>query len=202
MSGDEVQTAAPVIERLEWDRQYRQGRWDYLREHEETARYRAISERLLARGATSVLDVGCGEGLLLRELDAASFDGRYVGVDWAHAALPAAPKAGRAFICADIERLPVRGRFDAVVLSEVLYYLDDPWTVTAELFSLVAPGGELMISLYHPSAERHPGWHGRISELAQRLTALSGVPPTIVTSTESRRWSLYALSAITRRSTC
>ena len=70
-----------------WDAQYRAGRWDYLASLEQAPRYAVLaawSHRLCR--SPSVLDVGCGEGLLLEALRRGG-DLRYYGIDFAPAAV-------------------------------------------------------------------------------------------------------------------
>ncbi|PBC66226.1 methyltransferase family protein [Streptomyces sp. TLI_235] len=182
--------AVPVTSRTEWERQYRSGRWDYLAESEEDARYEAIVQRILASGSCDVLDIGCGSGVL-RDRLGDRFTGRFVGVDWSHAALAArTPWPGESLVCGDASRLPLRHRFDTVVLSEVLYYLDQPGRAVARTLDLVAPGGELLVSLFQPSRRRHPGWHTLIGEIGAEL----GDAQRLVTTGGGRSWALHVLT--------
>src|SRR5262245_51695956 len=59
---------APVSKER-WDEEYASGRWDVMRRSDELARYSVLAgylRRLHPRGR--VLDVGCGEGILLEHL--------------------------------------------------------------------------------------------------------------------------------------
>jgi SAM-dependent methyltransferase len=75
----------------------------------------------------SVLDLGCGIGLL-----ASLTEGRYLGVDFSSVALEKARKlhrrAGAGFLLVDLRHfhLSPLATFDTVVLQEVLEHLDDP----------------------------------------------------------------------------
>jgi SAM-dependent methyltransferase len=133
------------VTREAWEREYRDGRWDYLTGDQESARHDAIAA--LASGADSVLDLGCGNGMLYNALGGPRFPGTYVGVDWALPALPRGRRPGRhLFVCGGLEALPVRGGFDAIVLSEVVYYLPDPLAVIRNLPACRA----LVLSVYQP----------------------------------------------------
>lgn len=195
MSTRATRGSVPVYSRDDWERQYRSGRWDYLTEPAEDARYTALADRVLANGARDVLDVGCGTGTL-RDRLGPRFDGRYVGVDWSRDALASrGRRPGELLLCADASRLPLRSLFDAVVLSEVLYYLDAPVDAAVDMLDRVVPGGELLISLYLPSAEKHPGWHVLIAELDTRLRELPGAAAhQVVAATVGRRWALHAVT--------
>jgi SAM-dependent methyltransferase len=194
VTGQSGARTVPQTSREEWDRQFRSGRWDYLADDPEQARYAALCKRILTKEATSVLDVGCGTAVL-RDRLGAGFTGRYVGVDWSHAALAGRSRGpGETLICADASRLPLRGAFDAVVLSEVLYYLDEPLAAVRRMFALVAAGGQLLISLYQPPADRHPGWHALIADLDRDVRSLPGTAHQLVTGGGSRNWLLYAIA--------
>ena len=70
-----------------WDEEYRAGRWSFLRDLPESGRYGIIGMWLsLTETLDSVLDIGCGEGLLYERLQPMGIK-RYVGVDLAPAAL-------------------------------------------------------------------------------------------------------------------
>jgi len=183
----------PRIERADWEHQYRSGRWDYLTQSAEDARYRAIVSQIRSSGAASVLDLGCGSGVLRDHLGA-DYTGWYVGVDWSVEAMTGRTRAaGDLFVCADVTALPLGGCFDAVVLSEVLYYVEDPVRVVERAVDLTAPGGVLVVSLFRPSAQRHPGWHALISRLDIDLRAITDSWQD-VTADGSRTWSLHVLT--------
>ncbi|MEV7982007.1 class I SAM-dependent methyltransferase [Streptomyces sp. NPDC086519] len=194
MTDQDTARQVPETSRDEWEDQYRSGRWDYLAERPEQARYTALCARIEAAGAESVLDIGCGTGVL-RDCLGDRFRGRYVGVDWSHAALAGRTRRPReTLLCADASRLPLRGTFDAVVLSEVLYYLDEPLAAVRGMLDLVAPGGRLLISLYQPPADRHPGWHALIGALDRDVRSLAGTAHELVTGAGRRSWRLYVLT--------
>ncbi len=70
-----------------WDAQYRAGRWDYLASLEQAPRYAVLAawcHRLSS--SPSILDVGCGEALLLEFLHR-NGDLLYHGIDFAPAAV-------------------------------------------------------------------------------------------------------------------
>jgi SAM-dependent methyltransferase len=81
------QTVPPSFAAEKWDAEYRAGRWDYLASLEQAPRYAVLAAwcwRLC--NSPSVLDVGCGEGLLLEALRRGG-DFRYYGIDFAPAAV-------------------------------------------------------------------------------------------------------------------
>jgi 2-polyprenyl-3-methyl-5-hydroxy-6-metoxy-1,4-benzoquinol methylase len=87
-------------------------------------------------GAQSILDVGCGEGLLLRQLTEVWSAGELKGVDFdlelLYAAQQVAPRAS--YTIGDIYALPLASEcFDLVLCTEVLEHLDKPQAALAEI---------------------------------------------------------------------
>lgn len=183
----------PRTERAEWERQYSAGRWRYLAGRPETARYDRIAHMVEWLGTSpAVLDVGCGECLLYHRMGGPRFPGRYLGVDWSTAALPRGPWGpGHGVICAEAARLPVDDEFDVIVCSEVLYYLDDPWSAVKAFRKMLTADGHLIISLFRPDPARHPDWHAHINGLDKELTNLLGASSEQVVA--DRTWTIYTL---------
>ena len=103
------------------------------------ARLGAVTSVLLARGATRVLDVGCGSGKLLRALLREAQFEQIVGVDISHRALELAASRLRLERLAPQQRERVRlfqtaltyrdqrlAGFDAAAVVEVVEHLDPP----------------------------------------------------------------------------
>ena len=80
--------------------------------------------RYFSRGG-AILDVGCGEGALAQKLPLEDYS-RYVGIDFSRAAVDKASRLGLAkatFATANAEVYVPEGTFDAIVFTEVLYYV-------------------------------------------------------------------------------
>jgi SAM-dependent methyltransferase len=95
-------------------------------------------------GIHSLLDVGCGEGFFLREVNAS----RRVGVEYDLARLHAArrERPDLLLVCADAGALPFRdAAFDGVSLIGVLPYVD-PEQALEEAARVVTPAGRLAVS--------------------------------------------------------
>jgi SAM-dependent methyltransferase len=109
-------------------------------------------ELLPAPGRLTV-DLGCGEGRLLRDL--AALGHHVVGVDSAPTMARAAAQApGSArVVVADAARLPLgTGTADLVVAFMSLLNIEDLPAAVAEVGRVLAPGGRLCVAVLHPTA--------------------------------------------------
>jgi len=112
-----------------------------------------------------VLDAGCGTGRGLGLLRGRYPQADLLGVDFAHAAVRSASRSEslaarlrrflggvlRAYVCADLSRLPLTsGAFDLVWSNLALAWVEDPLAALRELHRVLAPGGLLMFSSYGP----------------------------------------------------
>jgi predicted TPR repeat methyltransferase len=106
-----------------------------------------VADTVVARHpeAVSVLDVGCGTGLVGRALRARGFTGRIHGLDISEASLERARDGGTydSLAPADLQqRLPFEDdAVSAVVCVGVMTYLPDVEAVWRELARVVRPGG-------------------------------------------------------------
>lgn len=109
------------------------------------ARYQLAAERTIGR---DVLEVACGPGIGLGYL--ARGARRVVGGDVDERLLLTARRhyGGRIpLVRLDAQALPfAAGMFDAVVLFEALYYLQEPGRFLAECRRVLRPGGAVLIS--------------------------------------------------------
>ena len=134
------------------------GEWAFLGDMAELARYSIITGYCQCLGAKSILDVGCGLGVLAERLKPLDYAG-YLGVDFSAEAVGNAQAAhgdGRTrFTLADAAKFQPEGAFDAIVFNECLYYLDDPALVLAGYARALAPKGRFIISIHRtPRNER------------------------------------------------
>lgn len=107
------------------------------------------------RPGARVLEVGCGTGVVVRDLArAVGPRGRVVGVDRSRVLVRAAGQLLRgdslrrrvAFRVADGMRLPFRdGRFDATLAVTVLLHVPDPMGVVREMARVTRPGGTVAV---------------------------------------------------------
>lgn len=113
--------------------------------------YRALVELTVARPLGDLLDIGCGQGRILKLL--ASRAQRAVGVDinssarrLARAKLLLAGTANTTLRQGDMVALPFSdGEFDTIILDDVLQYADDPSAAIEEARRLLTPGGRILV---------------------------------------------------------
>lgn len=142
------------VARDAWEQQYRGGNWSILAQLDELARYMVLVGYLqYLKPNAAVLDVGCGEGLLLRYYRPYGY-ARYVGVDISETALAKARHGENettTFVCADAETYEPTERFDAVVLNGILCYFYDPIGTAERYAHAIKPDGLLLVCAYVPS---------------------------------------------------
>ncbi|MET0998581.1 MAG: class I SAM-dependent methyltransferase [Marmoricola sp.] len=120
-----------------------------------------VAETVISRHpeAESVLDVGCGTGLVGRALRAQGFTGQILGLDISQASLDIAEQGGAydSLEQADLQqRLPVADdSVDAVVCVGVMTYLPDVEAVWREFARVARPGGLVVVT------QREDLWHER-----------------------------------------
>lgn len=111
-----------------------------------------VAETVITRHPTaaSVLDVGCGTGLVGRALRSRGFAGTLRGLDLSQSSLDVAARSGAydALDQADLQQpLPVEDdAFDAVVCVGVMTYLPEVEAVWRELARVTRPGGLVVLT--------------------------------------------------------
>ena len=112
-----------------------------------------------AASPASLLDVGCGEGVLTHKWAARIAPGRVVGIDLEDPVIQAEWEQRRApnleYRIMKAEQLPFAdGEFDMASAIEVLEHVPDPAHTVSEM-ARVARGGHLLVSV-----PREPLWRG------------------------------------------
>jgi SAM-dependent methyltransferase len=113
--------------------------------------YRDAFFALVPPPGRAVLEVGCGEGRVARDLAARGH--RVVAVDISRTliGLAAEADAGAAYLLADGAALPFgAATFDLVVAYNSLMDVDDMPGVVSEMARVLAPDGRLCVCLTHP----------------------------------------------------
>jgi 2-polyprenyl-3-methyl-5-hydroxy-6-metoxy-1,4-benzoquinol methylase len=153
---------------------------------------RTLDELWAKASPRSVLDVGCGEGVLTHKWASRLRDGRVVGIDLADPALQAewatrtAPNLEYRVMKA--ERLPFdEGEFELAAAIEVLEHVPDAEHTVAEM-ARVARGGHLLVSV-----PREPLWRGLNMARGAYLRDLGNTPGHL------NHWSRHAFVELLSR---
>ncbi|WP_166657912.1 class I SAM-dependent methyltransferase [Actinokineospora alba] len=137
-----------------WDGQYARGEWDYLAGVAEISHYAVIvGYGTYLKPGGSVLDVGCGEGVLQERYLPHGYS-NYVGVDISAVAvekLKDREDERTAFVQGDAESTVPEGKFDVIVFNESLYYFEDPLAVMTRYAEVLAPDGIFLVSMFQGS---------------------------------------------------
>jgi 2-polyprenyl-3-methyl-5-hydroxy-6-metoxy-1,4-benzoquinol methylase len=140
----------------QFERAYESGTFDYFGEPYELPRYSLLLGYLrMYPGRPSVLDIGCGTGLLRRFLSSEDFT-TYNGIDISAGAIKrtrALADSRTSFGLGDAltGQLPSA---DVVVLNEVLYYAPSPGALLERVAALINPGGFVLASIYRHGGDR------------------------------------------------
>ena len=174
----------------QWRSRYDSGGWDYLAGVGQLGHYSLLAGYLQFYECRSILDVGCGEGLLRARMDNMRFD-RYVGIDPVATAVQRAQSRADArteFVVGDVFSADL-GDFDAVVCNEVLYCVPDPAAILDRARTLLRQGGYFLTSNM-----RHPGDAGLRRLIAERfrLDAASEIRNTSERGSHRRQVAAYA----------
>lgn len=116
------------------------GKWEDMKKFGPMSRHirRLIKEALSDVSFDSILDIGCGEGSLLKDITSHQMNMRVAGADISETALAMARgriKEGK-FYLLDIQRKALNEKFDLVVCSEVLEHLLDDGQALCNLLKM------------------------------------------------------------------
>ncbi|RZK14046.1 MAG: class I SAM-dependent methyltransferase [Pedobacter sp.] len=136
-----------------WENQFDSGYWDYLYSDDEKEHYSCICDfySKFALGK-SVLDVGCGQGVLYHYLTE-NIDKtiEYFGIDISSNAVELAKKQfpDCHFMQLDFDRDGLEQKFDVIIFNETLYYFDQPLkTIQESANSNLNRGGHFIVSMF------------------------------------------------------
>ncbi len=152
------------------DKRYADEKWGYLNSLPESHRYSIIIgwSDLIQGKKRSILDIGCGEGILARRCDFR----KYVGLDINKKAIekantnfnaidptknPENPAPSANFHCLSLKDFtpsPNDSLFDLIIFNEILYYTPDPMDVFQNSLKYLAPNGLIAISMFQTYAAR------------------------------------------------
>lgn len=134
-----------------WDRQFSEGYWDFLLDTPKNtaAIVQYLTEQYKDRKIT-ILDVGCGNGIIPKLLSETDLTFDYTGTDISAAALTQAKEnypAGEYINQGMEDDLSLSSTFDVIIFSEVLLYGNAKKTLAAHK-KFFTPDNMIIISLY------------------------------------------------------
>jgi len=137
-----------------WNKQYKKGRWDNLKNDRERVRYKTIVDYIGKHGKSNsdILALGCGEGILLENLQGKDFNFFY-GMDFSSVSIKKANNKQldkSKFVCADIHTFTPEANYDVIVFNEAFYYIHETEkaNVLKTVLSHLNDNGILVISIY------------------------------------------------------
>lgn len=148
------------------------GDWQNLDTPAQNVRYTALADLIRAHGPASVLDVGCGEGLLMDYLPGALYSGVESSALASANARSLHPRASIAHSSAEAFE-SMGNRWDCIVFNECLYYMADPIAVLRRYAAFLNPGGIIVISIYQNM--KRPTWKAQLRHLFSRRTPASNI---------------------------
>ncbi len=141
-----------------WNRQYKSGRWKNLRGDKERGRYKTIIDFINkhGNGEPSVLDLGCGEGILCERMKNETYS-KFVGMDFSSESIKQAneKKLDKAvFKVADLHYFKPEQKYDVIVFNEAFYYVHDSEkaNVLQIMMNALTENGIIINSIYREGA--------------------------------------------------
>ena len=178
--------------------------WRFASSPYEREKYAATLAALPKQRYRSALEIGCSIGVLTRQL--ADRCDALNSLDVAPAALEEARRRcdGLEHVRFDVMRVPEQwpgGRFDLILLSEVVYYLDraDVAALARRVGQSLVPDSDIV--LVHWLGETHYPLSGDeaaelfIAELSGEITALTGVSARLKSPVRTTEYRLDVLEA-------
>jgi len=126
----------------------------------------ALEEREKIGKNFSFLDLGCGNGWVVRDVANNILCGQSVGIDGARQMIANAESRGgdTKYILADINSFDSDDKYDVIHSMEVLYYLDDPSEIIKKISnSWLNNNGRLIVGVdhYYENADSH-SWQEKV----------------------------------------
>ena len=127
----------------------------------------SLKERNLINKSFNFLDLGCGNGWVIRKVVKENLCGVALGVDGAEDMVSNAKSRGKEehYIHADITTYEPSLKFDLVHSMEVMYYLSDPLKILKKIENTwLKPNGRLIIGIdqYYENADSH-SWESKVN---------------------------------------
>jgi 2-polyprenyl-3-methyl-5-hydroxy-6-metoxy-1,4-benzoquinol methylase len=141
-----------------WNKQYKSGRWKNLGNDIERERYSTIVDFITKHGNKnpSVLDLGCGEGILCERMENDSYK-EFVGMDFSSESIKQAVEKNlnnAIFKVADLHYFKPEKKYDVIVFNEAFYYVHDSekTNVLQTMMDALTENGIIINSIYREGA--------------------------------------------------
>jgi 2-polyprenyl-3-methyl-5-hydroxy-6-metoxy-1,4-benzoquinol methylase len=172
-----------------WNREYRDGHWDFLGRLDSLGGLATVLGYCQYLDPASILDVGCGAGLLASKLKVLPYT-TYLGIDVSAQAVDMAAAqadARSAFAVSSAEDFHTDRRFSVIIFSQILNYIDRPDRLLAHYAHYLMPGGRFIVSMY-ASARTHAAWQliERTTQTVDAMTVTQGNGSTTTKVLRSR----------------
>lgn len=113
--------------------------------HQKEWGNKLISE-LQLRGNESILDLGCGDGLLTKQLSLLVPKGSTIGIDASNGMIEASEKhknENLSFIKLDINKMDFKSEFDIIFSNAALHWIKNHRLLLENTFSALKPNGKI-----------------------------------------------------------
>ncbi|HEY4986133.1 MAG TPA: class I SAM-dependent methyltransferase [Bradyrhizobium sp.] len=140
----------------DWDSEYRGGAWDYLGTIGSIAGQTSILGYCQYLAPETILDVGCGSGVLASKLKILPYKS-FLGIDISPEAIARADSvrdARTGFAVAEADDFHTDRTFDAIIFNQCLNYLSDPVATLVLYARLLNPNGRIIVSLFETARSR------------------------------------------------
>lgn len=134
-----------------WESQYRTGHWTRLNDLSEQAHNAMVLSYVsYLRPNSSLLEIGCGEGILLQQLKKIGYRS-YTGVDISQVAIDRCSQfrdVKTSFIACNAEMYVPDGNLDVMIFNESAYYFARPILTLQRYAEYLTAEGIFVISLF------------------------------------------------------
>jgi trans-aconitate methyltransferase len=197
-------------QRDDWESHWEEYAESAERNPAQQLRRTLIARHLGALDATSrVVDIGCGQGDLLRDLHARFPNAALLGVDHSGSGLSAAAQKvpSARFVRSDLleaESIPedVRGWATHAICSEVIEHVDNPALLLSNASTLLSSGGTLVVTVPGgpmSAYDRHIGHRTHYTADSLRRVLLdAGYEPSQIRRAGFPTFNAYKLMVIAR----